>query len=163
MTERRRQDLRGTYLRLGLGELVSACLFGVIALLRLADSSSATRVAIWGGLAPLLVVLVQAAIYWLLARSWVGSRTMPAGLAGVYGWLRVVNVALLVVGLAVLLLAEASVTATVAGIAIWLFALVEHVNYYVVRLAYPLTAWWRRVREWRRPRLVLDVAAGRAA
>jgi len=40
---------------------------------------------------------------------------------------------------------------------VWLFAVLEYVNYYVVRLAYPVGEWFVRVGEWRTPRLIRDL------
>ena len=48
-------------------------------------------------------------------------------------------------------------------LAISLFGVVEYVNYFVVRLAYPVHGWSRRVREWRSPRLVQDLNAAAVA
>lgn len=42
---------------------------------------------------------------------------------------------------------------------VWLFAVVEFTNYYVVRLSYPGTEWFREVGRWRTPRLVEDLRA----
>ena len=45
---------------------------------------------------------------------------------------------------------------------VWAFAVVEHVNYFVVRLSYPATEWFGAVTRWRTPRLVQDVREARA-
>ena len=40
---------------------------------------------------------------------------------------------------------------------IWLFGVVEFINYFVMRLAYPVRRWFAEVGERRTPRLMLDV------
>jgi hypothetical protein len=42
-------------------------------------------------------------------------------------------------------------------LAVWVFGVLEYVNYFVVRLAYPLGRWFTTVGEWRTPRLVQDL------
>ena len=77
----RRVVRRRKYLSLGVGELAAAVVFAVV-LPRLVGEDD--RRALWCALIPLLVVLVQAGSYWLLARGWVARRAMPAPLATVY-------------------------------------------------------------------------------
>ena len=40
---------------------------------------------------------------------------------------------------------------------VWAFGVVEYVNYFVARLAYPVSRWVAAVGEWRVPRLMCDV------
>jgi len=47
--------------------------------------------------------------------------------------------------------------ALILAIAIWVFAVVEYLNYFVVRLSYPLSRWFQEVGSWRTPRLMIDV------
>jgi hypothetical protein len=42
-------------------------------------------------------------------------------------------------------------------VAVWLFGVVEFLNYFVVRLAYPPARWLSEVGHWRTPRLVRDL------
>jgi len=152
--------LRRKYLNLGVGELVAAMVFAVVAAAfitpRLGDPSGAA--ALWSALIPLLVILVQAGAYWLAARGWVNRRPMPAGFAAVYGVFRVVDLAVLAAGLAgVLVWWPESIGTAMGVLAVWVFGVLEYVNYFVVRLAYPLGRWFTTVGEWRTPRLVQDL------
>ncbi|MET4540142.1 hypothetical protein ABIE37_001923 [Arthrobacter bambusae] len=71
MLEKRRQELRGKYLKLGTGELVAACVFALVAstIVMPRLSGPGDHFAMWSALIPLLVILVQAGVYWLLARG----------------------------------------------------------------------------------------------
>jgi hypothetical protein len=154
--ERRRRK----YLSLAVGELAAAVVFAVV-LPRLVGDDD--RRALWFALITLLVVLVQAGSYWLAARSWVVRSSMPAWLATVYRGFRWADALLLVGGLVgVLLWPPTGDRSMVVVGAIWLFGLVEYVNYFVVRLAYPVGRWSRSVRQRRVPQLVQDLrTAGR--
>ncbi|MGB2721853.1 MAG: hypothetical protein WBG53_03170 [Rhodococcus sp. (in: high G+C Gram-positive bacteria)] len=156
----RREALRRRYLSLGLGELAAAAVFLAVALTmaipRLDDQQD--RLALWSALVPLLIVLVQAGIYWLLARSWVEHHPMPVFLRGVYRVCRIVDVALLAGGLVgIVVWFPAGIGAALAVVAVWLLGVIEFVNYFVVRLSYPARSWFSTVRQLRTPRLVRDM------
>jgi hypothetical protein len=154
-TQERLDGRRHRYLHLGVGELVAAVVFALV-LPRLVDAPD--RRALWAALAPLLLVLLQGGAYWLLARGWVGRSAMPGGLAALYSWFRRLDPVLLLLGLVgVLVWLPERPGPVVAVAAVWVFGVVEYVNYFVVRLAYPPARWWRTVRERRTPRLVLDL------
>lgn len=152
--------MRRRYVSLGMGELAAAAVFTVVAVTtvipRLTDHED--QVALWSGIIPLLVILVQAGTYWLLARGWVEQGKMPAALAAVYRAFRVADPALLVASLVgVLMWLPDRPGSAVTVVAIWLFGVVEYVNYFVVRVAYPVGRWLRAVGQWRTPRLVQDM------
>ena len=151
--------MRRRYRSLGLGELVAAVVVAVVALRWLGlGADRATSAALWSALAPLLVILIQAGTYWLLARNWVLRGEMPGGLARLYRAFRVINVLLLAAGLVgVLIWRPADMLGTALLLIIWLFGVVEFINYFVMRLAYPLGRWFAEVGQRRTPRLMLDV------
>jgi hypothetical protein len=159
MSTERRVALRRKYLSLGLGELVAAMVFTVIAAVlvapRFSDSSDAA--ALWSALIPLLIILVQAGAYWLAARRWVDLRPMPAAWARAFRVLRVADAAVLAAGLVgVIAWWPDSLGPALLVLAVWTFGVLEYVNYFVVRLAYPMGRWFRTVGQWRTPRLVQD-------
>lgn len=144
-----------------MGELTAAAVFGFVGfsnVIPMANSGS-TRKALWSASAPLVAILVQGAAYWLLAMSWAGRGTMPRKVALVYRVFRIANPVLLAAGLVGALVWLPSDASVVLVLAVWLFGVVEYVNYYVVRLAYPPRDWASRVTEWRRPQLVRDLDA----
>lgn len=156
---------RRRYLSLGWGEWAAAAVFAVVAATVLAprlDGRAAQ--ALWWALGPLLLVLVQAGAYWLLARSWVGLGTMPPRVARAFRVCRLLGPAVLLLGaVGVLANHPAGATGALLVWAVWVSAVVEYLNYYVVRLAYPAASWAGSVTRWRRPRLVLDLRAERDA
>ncbi|MBS3693643.1 MULTISPECIES: hypothetical protein [Rhodococcus] len=157
-------SLRRRYLSLGLGELAAAAVFAAVAvgvvMPRLEGPKDSA--ALWSALAPLLVILVQAGVYWLLARGWVEQAPMPARLAALYRVFRVLDVLLLAIALlgVVIWLPDHS-GAAVGVVAVWAFGVAEYANYFVARLAYPLQRWPFEVGKLRRPQLVHDLHSAR--
>lgn len=153
------ESLRRQYTSLGLGELTAAAVFaGVAASGLLPVTGTRTgALSLWSALVPLLAVLVQAGVYWLLARSWAGRTRMPRCVAAVYRFLRVLNPILLAAGLVGVIAWFPTGFGAVLVVAVWLFGVVEYVNYFVVRLSYPVRQWVSLIRQWRTPRLVKDL------
>ena len=84
MAPERREELRRTYLSLGVGELASAGVFTLAAPSVGNHLSGPGRWALWAAVVPLVVVLLQGGCYWLAARSWVGVSPMPPRLVSTY-------------------------------------------------------------------------------
>lgn len=156
----RRKVLRRRFLSLGLGELAAATVFLVIAVnvIKPRLLSANTVIALWSAVVPLLLILVQAGAYWLLARRWVKRSPMPAGLAARFRALRIITLIMLGLGLAgIIIWWPENLAVAVVAVAVWSFALVEYVNYYVVRLSYPPSRWFALVGQGRTPRLARDI------
>lgn len=150
--ERRRRQ----YVNLGLGELAATAVF-VFAALRIGSPSE--QIALWAALVPLLVILIQGGVFWLLARSWVCTAAMPRAVAAGYRAFRVLDPVLLAAGLVVALVRFPSGPIGILVVLVWLFGVVEYLNYFVVRLAYPVSRWLAGVTQRRTPQLMLDVRA----
>lgn len=147
-----------------MGELAAAAVFAAVAVGVVTPRFEGPQdsAALWSALAPLLVILTQAGVYWLLARGWTELESMPARLAALYRVFRLLDVLLLAIALlgVVIWLPDHSGTA-VGVVAVWAFGVVEYVNYFVARLAYPLRRWPFEVGKWRRPQLVRDLNSAR--
>lgn len=159
MGDDRWAGFRRRYVRLGTGELAAAVVFALVAALELSPRLDATATrAFWCALVPLLVLLVQAGAYWLLARRWLGRRAMPVGLANTFRLLGVLDPLLLILSaVGILWWWPTGAVARVLVTVIWTFGLVEYLNYFVVRLAYPPSRWLSEVTRWRTPRLSIDL------
>lgn len=155
---------RRKYLSLGLGEISAAVTFLLVGWLavtpRLGELTD--KIALWAALMPLLFVLVAAGGYWLLARDWVGQSPMPFQIAVLFRVIEAMAAGLLLSSLVgILIWLPAGVGWRLFVLAIWLFGVLEFVNYFVVRLAYPLGQWTSGIRQRRTPQLVLDMRAAR--
>lgn len=165
MVVERREALRRVYLRLGLGEIAATLVFFFVALLMVNPllQAGSDRIALWCALIPLLTILLQAGIYWLLARRWVGIGPMPRTSATVYRAFRALDPALLAAGLlGTLVFFPQDVTVSLLVIAVWGFGVIEYINYFALRLSYPIGHWMSRVRKCRTPQLVKDLNAARS-
>ena len=164
MLDERRETLRRKYLSLGTGELVAAAVFAAVAvgivMPRLETRQDSA--ALWSALTPLLIILVQAGAYWLLARNWVARAPMPTSLAALYRAFRALDAGFLLAGLlGVLVWLPDHVGVALAIVVVWAFGVVEYVNYFVVRLSYPIRRLPFMVGQWRTPRLVQDLNSAR--
>lgn len=108
----------------------------------------------------LVLILSQAGAYWLLARTWVEARSMPRSLARLYRVLQVLDMLVLATaGVYVAVHLSSTRWAGAMAMLVWLFAVVEFTNYFLVRLGYPWGKWLNQVGQWRTPRLVQDLRA----
>ena len=137
-------------------ELVSLCLGEFTAILsiwfcffllknRLGDVNS--LVTILYPLSLLTFILLQGSIYWAilirrLSKPQFGSGNVPK----IYGVLRILDLVLLISGFPFIFWDAQSVLVTILATLIQFFALIEWLNYYLVRLSYslnPLVLWKR--------------------
>ena len=137
-------------------ELVSLCLGEFTAVLsiwfcffllknRLGDWRS--LVTILYPLSLLTFILLQGSIYWAilirrLSKPQFGSENVPK----LYGVLRILDLVLLISGFPFIVWNAQSVLVTILATLIQLFALIEWVNYFLLRLSYslnPLVLWKR--------------------
>lgn len=116
------------------------------------------------GLGLVLIVLVEGGGYWWLKFAQLSSRSpVPAGMA-VYRVISWINVGLLAAGAVVVgagLLMGGSGTRVWPGAALWVFALLEHVNYFHLQLMHDTRADVARLaatRRLHRSHLALDLA-----
>lgn len=160
MTNERVATARRQYLNLGIGEWFAVAVFFGVARFSIMPRLDTARdaYALWAALIPLLAILFQGGAYWLLARTWVGRSVMPGSLALLFRVLRVLNVVLLLGGLAGILIWFPTITAWgIVVLLVWAFGVFEYLNYFVVRLSYPFTQWFAEVGRWRKPRLQRDL------
>lgn len=161
-TEERRVALRRKYLSLGLGEFAAVVVFvyaalGVVAPRLGGDQAVASFLV---AVLSLVLILSQAGAYWLLARTWVEAGSMPRPLARLYRVLQVLDMLVLAMaGVYIAVHLSSTRWAGAMAMLVWLFAVVEFTNYFLVRLSYPWGKWLNKVGQWRTPRLVQDLRA----
>ncbi|MFI9595532.1 hypothetical protein [Nonomuraea sp. NPDC052265] len=116
------------------------------------------------GLVLVLLVLAEGGVYWWLKFAQLSSRApVPAGMA-MYRMISRINVGLLVAGAVVVgagLVMGGSGAQVWPGAALWVFALLEHVNYFHLQLMHDTRAdlgHLVRTGRLRRSHLALDMA-----
>lgn len=89
---------------------------------------------------PLLVlsfILVQGSVYWfILLRRMSTPKFLSAYVANIYRILKIIDAILLCIGIPIILLNYSNIAVTTLSVFIWLFSIIEWINYYVVRLSY---------------------------
>ena len=143
-----KEKVRKELLSLCMGELTAVLSFWFCFFLlknRLGDVNS--LVTILYPLSLLTFILLQGSIYWAilirrLSNPQFGSGTVPK----LYGCFRILDLVLLISGFPFIVWNTQSVQVTILATLIQLFALIEWVNYFLVRLSYslnPLVLWKR--------------------
>ncbi len=137
-------------------ELVSLCLGEFTAVLsiwfcffllknRLGDWRN--LVSILYPLSLLTFILLQGSIYWaILIRRLSNPQFGSVNVPRIYGGLRILDLVLLILGFPFIVWNTQSVQVAILATLIQLFALIEWVNYFLVRLSYslnPLVLWKR--------------------
>ena len=143
-----KENVRKELVSLCLGEFTAVLSFWFCFFLlknRLSDWSS--LVTILYPLSLLTFILLQGSIYWAilirrLSNPQFGSGHVPK----IYGGLRILDLVLLISGFPFIVWNTQSVQVTIIATLIQLFALIEWVNYFLLRLSYslnPLVLWKR--------------------
>lgn len=143
-----KEKVRKELLSLCLGELAAALSFWLCFFLlknRLGDWNG--LISILYPLSLLIFILLQGSIYWAilirrLSKPQFGSVTVPK----LYGCFRILDLVLLISGFPFIVWNTQSVQVTILATLIQLFALIEWVNYFLLRLSYslnPLVLWKR--------------------
>ena len=137
-------------------ELVSLCLGELAAILSfwLCFFLLKNRLGDWNGLISILYplslltfILLQGSIYWaILIRRLSNPQFGNGNVPKIYGGLRILDLILLISGFPFIFLNTQSFQVAILATLIQLFALIEWVNYYLLRLSYslnPLVLWKR--------------------
>lgn len=143
-----KEKVKKELLSLCLGELAAALSFWLCFFLlknRLGDVNS--LVTILYPLFLLTFILLQGSIYWAilirrLSKPQFGSASVPK----LYGCFRILDLVLLISGFPFIVWNAQSVRVAIIATLIQLFALIEWINYFLVRLSYslnPLVLWKR--------------------
>ena len=147
----KKEKVRKELMSLCLGEFTAVLSFWFCFFLlknRLADWNSI--VIILYPLSLLTFILLQGSIYWAilirrLSNPRFGSGTVPK----LYGGFRILDLVLLISGFPFIVWNTQSVQVAILAMLIQLFALIEWVNYFLVRLSYslnPLVLWKRIIK-----------------
>lgn len=144
-----KEKVRKELVSLCSGELAVALSFWLCFFLlknRLGDVNS--LVTILYPLSLLTFILLQGSIYWAilirrLSKSQFGSGNVPK----IYGVLRILDLILLISGFPFIFWYTQSVRVAIIATLIQLFALIEWINYFLVRLSYSLNllVLWKRI------------------
>jgi hypothetical protein len=125
---------------LAFGELVSVAIFWINFFLFkkfLIDTKALISIS-----APLFIlsfILVQASIFWCILIKRFSNPRFAVGYTGkIYNKLKILDLILLFVGFLLIILNYSNFSNMLISLAIWIFAVIEWVNYYKLQLSYSI-------------------------
>lgn len=125
---------------LAIGELVAIAIFWINFLVfkkYIIDIN--TLISISFPLFILSFILVQGSIYWCILIKRLSNPRFAVGYAGkIYNKLKILDVILLFVGFLLIILNYTTPLTILISLAIWIFAVIEWVNYYKLQLSYSI-------------------------
>ena len=132
------EKLKQELTKLWTGELAAVVSFWACFLVMKVWLTSAQ--AVLSVIYPLLTlsfILVQGSVYWWILLKRLSRPKFAGGHTGkIYRVLKMIDVLLLLSGLPVILINHTNTAVTVLAVFIWVFAIIEWINYYEIRLSY---------------------------
>jgi len=125
---------------LALGELVAIVVFWLnFFLFKKFITDTKALISISFPLFILSFILVQGSIYWCILIKRLSNPRFAVGHTGkIYNKLKILDVILLCMGVLVIILNYSTFFTMIVSFAIWIFAVIEWVNYYKLQLSYSL-------------------------
>ena len=135
---------------LAVGELVAVVVFWInFFLFKKLLITTKSLISISFSLFILSFILVQGSIFWCILIKRISKQGFAAKYTGkIYNKLKILDVILLCMGVLVIILNYSTFFTMVISFAIWIFAVIEWVNYYLLQLSYSLNpaVLWRYLR-----------------
>ena len=92
---------------------------------------------------PLLIlsfVLIQGSIFWCILIKWISKPRFAEKYTGrIYKGLKIIDLILLYIGIRVIIFKYSGFYTLIIYLAIWIFAVIEWINYYKLQLSYSLS------------------------
>ena len=125
---------------LAVGELVAVVVFWInFFLFKKLIITTKSLISISFSLFILSFILVQGSIFWCILIKRISKPGFAAKYTGkIYNKLKILDVILLCMGVLVIILNYSTFFTMVISFAIWIFAVIEWVNYYKLQLSYSL-------------------------
>ena len=142
--------LKKKLINLASGELVAVLVFWLnFFLLKKWIFTTEAFISISFSLFLLTFILIQGSVFWWILIKRISNPGFAEKYTGrIYKIFKKVDLILLAVGIFVILLNHGEVSTFIISFAIWMFALIEWVNYYQLQLSYSLNpaVLWRYIR-----------------
>lgn len=125
---------------LAFGELVAVVIFWInFFLFKKFLIDTKTLISISAPLFILSFILVQGSIFWCILIKRLSNPSFAVGLTGkIYNKLKLLNLILLFVVFFLIILNYSTFSIMLISLAIWIFAVIEWVNYYKLQLSYSI-------------------------
>ena len=125
---------------LAVGELATVAVFWInFFLFKKLITTTKSLISIYFSLFILSFILIQESIFWFILIKRISKLGFAAKYTGkIYNKLKILDVILLCMGVLVIILNYSTFFTMVISFAIWIFAVIEWVNYYKFQLSYSL-------------------------
>ena len=94
------------------------------------------------------IILLQAAIYWIICLMRINDKLFCIhGIKHVYKGFRLLDLILLLIYPLILLLSEKTTVGLLISLSIYIFAIIEYINYFYIRLSYPIPLFIKKLKK----------------
>ncbi|WP_270654138.1 hypothetical protein [Streptococcus gordonii] len=142
--------LKKKLINLASGELVAVLVFWMnFFLLKKWILTTKAFISISFSLFLLTFILIQGSVFWWILINRISNSRFAVKYTGkIYKIFKKVDLILLAVGIFVILLSHGEFSTFIISFSIWMFALIEWINYYLLQLSYSLNpaVLWRYIR-----------------
>ena len=125
---------------LAVGELVAVVVFWInFFLFKKLITTTKSLISIYFSLFILSFILIQESIFWFILIKKISKLGFAAKYTGkIYNKLKILDIILLCMGVLVIILKYSMFFTMVISFAIWIFAVIEWIDYYKLQLSYSL-------------------------
>ena len=133
-----KNNLKKTLINLAVGELVAVIVFWInFSIFKKYITNTVSIIPVISTLFPLSFILIQGSIFWLVLLKRISNKNFAkTSLGKIYNHLRRLNIILLFLSILIIIVNHQTFTPTIISLSIWIFAIIEYINYYKVRLSY---------------------------
>ena len=133
-----KNHLKKTLINLAVGELVAIIMFWTnFFIFKKYITNTTSIIPIIFTLFVLSFILIQGSIFWLILLKRISNKNFAkTSLGKIYNHLRKLDIILLYLSILTLIVNHQTFTTKIISLSIWIFAIIEYINYYKVRLSY---------------------------
>ena len=133
-----KNNLKKTLINLAVGELVAVIVFWInFSIFKKYITNTVSIIPVISTLFLLSFILIQGSIFWLVLLKIISNKNFAkTSLGKIYNHLRRLNIILLFLSILIIIVNHQTFTPTIISLSIWIFAIIEYINYYKVRLSY---------------------------
>lgn len=133
-----KNHLKKTLINLAVGELVAVIVFWInFFIFKKYITDTVSIIPVIFTLSLLSFILIQGSIFWLILLKRISNKNFAkTSLGKIYNHLRRLDIILLYLSILILIVNHQTLTTTIISLSIWIFAIIEYLNYYKVRLSY---------------------------
>ena len=133
-----KNHLKKTLINLAVGELVAIIMFWTnFFIFKKYITNTTSIIPIIFTLFILSFILIQGSIFWLVLLKRISNKNFAkTSLGKIYNHLRRLDIILLYLSILIIIVNQQTFTPTIISLSIWIFAIIEYINYYKVRLSY---------------------------